>query len=257
MGTAAAWAATQAPAVTLATFAAIGAGMGLPYAVLASRPDWLRRVPRTGPWSELLKQVMGIFMLAAAAYFIGIGVRSLRAEAGADPRLLWYPVAGLCALAGAWTAVGAVRLAAGPARLAWGAVGAVVVLLALAAAPGLGDSGPLRWVSYTPERFAAAERDRKPVVMMFTAEWCLNCKALEQSVWKDPGVARAIDEAGAIPMKVDLTAGNPAGRARLREAGSLTIPLLVVVGASGETVLRSDFYTADQVIAAVGAAARP
>jgi thiol:disulfide interchange protein DsbD len=258
MGTAAAWAATQAPAVTLATFAAIGAGMGLPYAVLAARPDWLRRVPKSGPWSELLKQVMGVFMLAAAAYFIGIGVRTLSGEAGADPRLLWWPVMGLCALGGAWMGARSLRLARTRAgRLAWGAAGAAVVLLAVAAAAGLTDSGPLRWVPYTPERFAAAERDRKPVVLVFTAEWCLNCKALEQSVWKDRELARAIDEAGAIPMKVDLTAGNPAGRARLRESGSLTIPLLVVVGASGETLLRSDFYTADQVAAAVGAAARP
>ena len=258
MGTAAAWAATQAPAVTLATFAAIGAGMGLPYAVLAARPDWLRRVPKTGPWSELLKQVMGVFMLAAAAYFIGIGAQTLSAETGADPRLLWWPVTGLCALGGVWMGVGAARLAGTAAgRLAWGAAGAAVVLLAVAAAGGLSDSGPLRWVPYTPERFAAAERDRRPVVMVFTAEWCLNCKALEQSVWKDGEVARAITESGAVPMKVDLTAGNPAGRARLREAGSLTIPLLLVTGSTGETALRSDFYTADQVIAAVRAAARP
>jgi thiol:disulfide interchange protein len=76
-------------------------------------------------------------------------------------------------------------------------------------------------------------------------------------VWKDREVARAISESGAVPMKVDLTAGNPAGRAKLREAGSLTIPLLLVYGSAGETALRSDFYTADQVIAAVRAAARP
>ena len=258
MGTAAAWAATQAPAVTLATFAAIGAGMGLPYAVLAARPDWLRRVPKTGPWSELLKQVMGVFMLAAAAYFIGIGAQTLSAETGGDPRLLWWPVTGLCALGGVWMGVGAARLAGTTAvRLAWGAAGAAVVLLAVAAAAGLSDSGPLRWVPYTPERFAAAERERRPVVMVFTAEWCLNCKALEQGVWKDREVARAISESGAVPMKVDLTAGNPAGRAKLREAGSLTIPLLLVYGSAGETALRSDFYTADQVIAAVRAAARP
>ena len=258
MGTAAAWAATQAPAVTLATFAAIGAGMGLPYAVLAARPDWLRRVPKTGPWSELLKQVMGVFMLAAAAYFIGIGAQTLSAETGGDPRLLWWPVTGLCAVGGVWMGVGAARLAGTAAgRLAWGAAGAAVVLLAVAAAAGLSDSGPLRWVPYTPERFAAAERDRRPVVMVFTAEWCLNCKALEQGVWKDREVARAISESGAVPMKVDLTAGNPAGRAKLREAGSLTIPLLLVYGSAGETALRSDFYTADQVIAAVRAAARP
>ena len=91
--------------------------------------------------------------------------------------------------------------------------------------------------------------------MVFTAEWCLNCKALEQSVWKDPEVARAIDRADAIPMKVDLTAGNPEGRARLKAAGSLTIPLLVVYGRKGEPLFRSDFYTAAQVEEAVRAAA--
>jgi thiol:disulfide interchange protein len=258
MGTAAAWAATQAPAVTLATFAAIGAGMGMPYALLAARPDWLRRVPKTGPWSDLLKQVMGVFMLAAAAYFIGIGVQTLSAGAGADPRLLWWPVMGLCALGGVWMGARALRLVRTRAgRLAWGAAGTAVVLLAVAAAAGLTDSGPLRWAPYTPERFAAAVRDRRPVVMVFTAEWCLNCKALEQSVWKDRELAQTIADCGAVPMKVDLTAGNPAGRARLRESGSLTIPLLVVHGKTGEPALRSDFYTAAQVIAAVRAAAGP
>jgi thiol:disulfide interchange protein DsbD len=257
MGTAVVWAATQAPAVTLAVFAAVGAGMGLPYAVLAARPDWLRRVPKTGPWSDLLKQVMGLFMLAAAAYFIGIGVQAL-SDGDPEPRLLWWPVMGLCALAGIRTGVGAVRLArAKVARLAWGAVGATVVLASLVSAARLADGGPLRWVPYTPGRFAAAVNDRKPVVMVFTAEWCLNCKALDQGVWRDPGLARQIVAAGAVPMKVDLTAGNPEGRERLREAGSLTIPLLVVYGSGGQPVLRSDFYTGEQVAAAIRAAAAP
>ena len=257
MGTAAAWAAAQSPAVTLATFAAIGAGMGLPYAVLAARPDWLRRVPKTGPWSDLLKQVMGVFMLAAAAYFVGIGVRTLAAEGGDDPRLLWWPVMSLCALAGVRLAVGAVRLARRPAgRLAWGTAGAAVAVLSIAAAVGLSDTGPLRWVPYTPERFAAAVHERRPVALVFTAEWCLNCKALEQSVWKDAGLAQVMAESGAVAMKVDLTSGNPGGRAKLREAGSLTIPLVTVYGRGGEPVFRSDFYTVDQLATALQIAAQ-
>ena len=47
MGTAAAWAATQEPAVTIATFSAIGAGMGLP-SLLAAFPRLVRRLPKTG-----------------------------------------------------------------------------------------------------------------------------------------------------------------------------------------------------------------
>lgn len=258
MGTAVAWAVTQAPAFTLAVFAAVGAGMGLPYAVLAAHPAWLRRIPKAGPWSELLKQVMGLFMLAGAAYFLGIGVRSVAGPGGDDPRLLWWPVAAFCALAGVRIAIGAMRMARpGWPRLAWGALGAAVVLLSTAAAAGVAERGPVRWVPYTPAAMAAAAAEGKPVVMVFTAEWCLNCKALEQGVWRDRGVAQAIAAAGAVPIKVDLTAGNPEGRARLKAAGSLTIPLLVVYDGKGEPLYRSDFYTAAQVVDAVRAAVRP
>src|SRR5205085_5078519 len=45
MGTAAAWAATRSPAVTLSTFTAIGAGMALPYLILAAIPGLLNRFP--------------------------------------------------------------------------------------------------------------------------------------------------------------------------------------------------------------------
>lgn len=257
MGTAVAWAVTQAPASTLAVFAAVGAGMGLPYAVLAANPAWLSRVPKAGPWSELLKQVMGLFMFAAAAYFLGIGVRTLAGPGWDDPRILWWPVAGFCGLAGARIATGAVRMARpGWPRLAWGAVGAAVVLLSTAAAAGMADRGPVRWIPYTPDAAAEAAAGGKPVIMVFTAEWCLNCKALEQGVWRDRGVAQAIAAAGAVPIKVDLTAGNPQGRAQLKTAGSLTIPLLVVYDRKGEPLFRSDFYTAAQVEEAVRSAAR-
>jgi thiol:disulfide interchange protein len=53
---------------------------------------------------------------------------------------------------------------------------------------------------------------------------------------------------------VDLTGSNPAGREKLREAGSLTIPLLVVYAADGRPVFKSDFYTAAQVMEAIEAA---
>ena len=39
-------------------------------------------MPRTGPASELIKQVMGLLMLAAAAYFAGVGVSGALATPG-------------------------------------------------------------------------------------------------------------------------------------------------------------------------------
>lgn len=262
MGAAAAWAVTQAPLTTLTVFAAIGAGMGLPYAGLAAFPALVRRLPKTGPANELLKQAMAFFMLAAAAYFIGIGLSSLAADA-AKPvgRFYWWPVMALCAAGGAFSGYRASRLARSRAgRTAWLSVGALIAAAALAGGVKLTDPGPLAWSHFTPLRLETALRDGNIVLMVFTAEWCLNCKALEQSVWRDPDLARLASRKGVVAMKVDLTGSNPAGREKLRETGSLTIPLLVVYAADGRPIFKSDFYTADQVMEAVRsalAASRP
>jgi thiol:disulfide interchange protein len=118
----------------------------------------------------------------------------------------------------------------------------------------LTDTGPIAWVSYTPQRLDRAFKEHKPVVMIFTAEWCLNCKALEQSVWRDPELVKLVSGPALLPVKVDLTGSNPDGRKMLQEAGSLTIPLLVVYAADGQPMFKSDFYTAGQVIEAIRAA---
>ncbi len=252
MGTAAAWAATQEPAVTIATFSAIGAGMGLP-SLLAAFPRLIRRLPKTGPGSELLKQAMAILMLAAAAYFIGIGLGTLLSDPAATAgRLYWWPVMILCAAAGAWTGLRAVRLSSGKrAKAIWAALGAAIVALCLYGAVRLTDTGPIAWAAFTPERLDRAFKEHKTVVMIFTAEWCLNCKALEQSVWDNPELVKLVSGPSVVPIKVDLTGNNPEGRKMLQEGGSLTIPLLLIYKPDGQPVLRSDFYTATQVVEAL------
>jgi thiol:disulfide interchange protein len=57
-----------------------------------------------------------------------------------------------------------------------------------------------------------------------------------------------------VPIKTDITGNNTTGKAKLREVGSLTIPLLVIFSPDGEAIFKSDFYTADQVIEAVAEA---
>jgi len=255
MGTAAAWAATQEPGVTIVTFAAIGAGMGLP-SLLAAFPRLVRRLPRTGPGSELLKQAMAILMLATAAYFIGIGLGTWWSDPAAPPsRWHWWPVMILGAAAAAWTGLRAIMLSSGKkTKVIWAALSTATAVLCFYGAVSLTDTGPIAWVSYTPQRLDRAFKEHKPVVMIFTAEWCLNCKALEQSVWRDSELVKLVSGPALLPVKVDLTGSNPDGRKMLQEAGSLTIPLLVVYAADGQPMFKSDFYTAGQVIEAIRAA---
>ncbi|MGB5746242.1 MAG: cytochrome c biogenesis protein CcdA [Desulfobacterales bacterium] len=253
MGAAAAWAATQPPATTIATFASIGTGMALPYLVLSAHPAWVEKMPKTGPASELIKQVMGLFMLAAAAYFIGVGLAALFADPpNPTTKIYWWPVMFFCIAAGGWLAYRTFQITAKvKQKTFYAGIGVMTMALSAWGAVQLTDQGPVDWVYYTPERFSEASSDSKVIVMVFTAEWCLNCKALEQGIFKDPKVVSLFARENIVPMKVDITGHNPAGRAKLKEVGTLTIPLLVIFSPTGKQVFKSDFYTADQVYRAV------
>jgi thiol:disulfide interchange protein DsbD len=257
MGAAAAWAAAQIPATTLFTFAAIGTGMALPYLVLSASPGLVQKMPRTGPASLLIKQLMGLFMLAAAAYFIGVGIAALFSSPPNPPsRFYWWPVMLLILAAGGWLAYRTLQIVAGKKSRAFFA-GAGVIIIALSAwgSARLTDKGPIDWVYYTELRFQEATASRKVVVMVFSAEWCLNCKALEQGVLEDPRIVELLERPEIVPMKVDITGHNPAGKAKLREVGNLTIPLLVIYSPHGKQVFKSDFYTVAQLSKAVTEAA--
>ena len=253
MGAAAAWAAGQAPVTTLATFTAIGLGMALPYLVLAAFPALVKAMPQTGPASVLIKQVMGLFLLAAAAYFVGTGLSGLLVTPPDPPsRLHWWPVMILCAIAGGWMAWRALRITPSLGRrTVFGVLGVVVVVASAFGGASLTGKGPVDWVYYTEERFQAALADDKVVVMDFTAEWCLNCKALEHSVLYSDDVVQLMNADDVVPMKVDITGNNPAGKQKLNDVKSLTIPLLVIFDSNGNQVFRSDAYTIDNVVDAI------
>ncbi|MBW2606041.1 MAG: thioredoxin family protein [Deltaproteobacteria bacterium] len=253
MGAAAAWAATQHPVTTITTFAFIGSGMAMPYLILSASPGLVKKMPKTGPASILIKQVMGLFMLAAAAYFIGSGLSAFLAKPP-DPtgKVYWWGVMAFCATAGGWLAYRTVRIDSGKGqRVFFAVLGILMIVMSVIGGLRLTDRGPIDWIYYTPERFNEAVNQRKIVVMDFTAEWCLNCKALEHGVLNSRKIINLFASNDIVTIKVDITGKNPAGKRKLKEVGSLTIPLLVIYSPNKNIVFKSDFYTADQIISAV------
>jgi len=253
MGAAAAWAATQHPVTTITTFAFIGSGMAVPYLILSASPGLVKKMPKTGPASELIKQVMGLFMLAAAAYFIGSGLSAFLAKPPNPPSTLyWWVVMAFCATAGSWLVYRTVKIASGKGpKVFFAVLGILMIVISVIGGLRLTDRGPINWIYYTPERFNEAANQRKIVVLDFTAEWCLNCKALEHGVLNTRKISHLFASNDIVPIKVDITGNNPSGKEKLKEVGSLTIPLLVIYSPNKNIVFKSDFYTADQIVEAV------
>ena len=253
MGAAAAWAATQSAILTLTVFGSIGFGMAFPYLVLATFPHLVDKMPRAGAASEVIKQVMGLFMLAAAVYFLGVGLSGLLQQEGAPPsRLYLWIVAGCVAASGIWLAWRTLQVAKkGFTKTIFVLVGLFLTVSSVIAGNRLTEDGPIDWAYYTPEILQEKLEEGDVVVLEFTAEWCLNCKWLESTVLHDSRVNEAFNAENVTPIKIDLTGNNVSGNALLHEVGGLRIPLLIIMGPDGEEDFRGDFYTVNQVLDAI------
>ncbi len=256
--------ATMPPAFIITIFTSIGVGMALPYLVLAAKPSWVEKIPRTGPASELVKQVMGLLMLAAGAYFIGSGALAF---IGGSPSMLaglpwwgkvvhWWAIALLAGAAGLWLIVRTFQITKKPgSRLVFTFTG--IVLGGAAVAYAFDTSVKAKndiWVAYTEDTLQAALDDDKVVVMDFTAEWCLICKSLKAGVLNRQPVKGQLASADVVPMIADNTSTSAPGWDKLRDLGQTGIPLLVVWGPGLEEPWKANGYTTEQVMAAIAKA---
>ncbi len=253
MGAAAAWAATQAPWVVLVVFGAIGGGMALPYIVLSALPQLVTHVPKSGPPSDVVKQTMGLLLLAAAAYFIGAGLSGwMVAPPDSPSELYWWLVSAIGVAAGLWLAWRTLRITKQfKFRAIFCTLGLAIALISGSIGVRMTDDGAIDWIPYTPERLASALSEGDGVLIDFTAEWCLNCKTLEKTVLESGSVLERLNQGGIRAIKVDLTGNNESGRALLKSFNRLTIPLVVILAPDGREVFKSDAYAPAQITRAL------
>jgi thiol:disulfide interchange protein len=250
------------PAVNILTvFGSIGIGMAAPYLVLAAKPNWVAFIPRTGPASELVKQVMGLLLFAAAAFFIGSGIMAIiksdPVRAAQLPIWLrvaqWWAVTFFAAAAGFWLVWRTFRISRKIApRVVFLVVGLVISSVAVGfAAQQTNKAMNDIWTPYTDDILAGALDDGSVVVVDFTADWCLNCLALKAGVLDVNPVHDELVSAGVVPLMADLTSKKAPGWDKLRALGQTGIPLLMIDGPGLDEPWLSNGYTPGQVMDAI------
>ncbi|MGH7177347.1 MAG: thioredoxin family protein [Tepidisphaeraceae bacterium] len=239
------WATRQPAALGMSLVVMVGVGMASPYFLLSAYPELARRFPRTGPWAELVKQLMGFLLLVSAVYF----ARRFIEQAVGD-KAFWWALFTVVAAAGVFLVVRSAQFARsriGPMI----ATTLALLMVAPALAVTLRITNPrIDWKPYTEEALALARQSGRPVMLEFTAAWCGNCLALETTVFHDDNVVRAIKEQRAITLRADLTKTDAPGWKLLREISPVgAIPLTAVyLNNQSEPQRLSGIYSSEQLI---------
>jgi len=192
-----AWAQTQPIPLATITILLIGVGMAAPYVILTALPKLLSRIPKPGRWMELFKHATGFILL-------GIGVKLLEAvPAGKTIGILYYSVVlALCVwMWGVWVQYDTPKAKKWIIRLTVIVLAVVFGFVLLSEA----KKGLVNWRDYDAQLIASAQKNNQPVLIKFTADWCLSCKVLDKTVYSNAIIAELIKRKGVLAIKADTT----------------------------------------------------
>jgi len=239
LGAALGFAFTQPPALMVLMFCVVGLGLAAPYVVLSWKPGWLKFLPRPGAWMEHFKVAMGFPMLATAVWLFSLvpihyGERS------------WWLAVFLVILAlAAW--IFGQFFQRGRARRGWAlATTFAVILIGYAAVlegqlhwrspapppiPGTlaaESADGIPWQRWSPAAVTEARAQGRPVLVDFTADWCLTCQVNKKVAIDVPSVRSKLKAINALPLLGDYTRFPDDITAELNRYGRAGVPLVLV-----------------------------
>lgn len=233
----------QPPLVLLLLFLTAGLGLATPYLLLSLQPRWLKFLPKPGNWMVTFKTLMGFPMLATAIWLLSLAPAHF-GEAG----VFWLGLFLVCVSIAAWIFGRYVQTGRGRRGWSWGWIGATlvggyVVILesqlhwrsppaVAGAADGPVQPGDIAWKPWSPDAVAQARAAGHPVLVDFTATWCVNCQVNKALAIEVSAVKELLAAHQVVTLKADNTREDPAIAAELRRFGRAGVPMVLVYPAN-------------------------
>ena len=233
---------------------ALSIGMGSPLLLVGASAGQL--LPKVGPWMNAVKSGFGVLMVgmaiwmlqrvlpggvtlalwAALVFLTGVFLGAFEPLPG-QPRpalRLAKGIGMLACLYGALLLIGATLGGDDPLRpiperaLASGPAGSGA--LGSTAAPKL-DFRNIRSVAALDAALAEARAAGRPVMLDFSAEWCVSCKEMETRTFPDTGVIGALKP--FLLLRADVTDNNEDDQALLKRFHSFGPPTIAFFDSHG------------------------
>lgn len=224
---------------------ALSMGMGLPLLVIGTSAGTL--LPKAGNWMNNIKAIFGVLMLALAIWMLE------RIIPGWVGLILWGSL--LIATAVYLGALNTLNIDSSGWEKLWKALGLILLiyggLLLIGGASGSHNIWqPLQAITtsntYSKERSTGlvftkinnlAELEQqlsqnKPAMLDFYATWCVDCKRMEATTFKDAAVVAAL--ADTKLLQLDMTDNTAEHKALLKQFGIFGPPTILFFDANGK-----------------------
>lgn len=249
LGTALGFAFSAPPLMVFLVLLACGAGLALPFFLLAVSPGALRFLPKPGKWMDRLSEILGFALLATFVWLVSILFHQVSTNAFVT--FLWISLllAALLRIFGWLQQSGLKRpwsWMLGMGLLLAGAVGSYVLtqqVLNETLKPGATRNSttninlPEPWRVFEEDTITQELKRGKSVFVDFTAEWCLTCKVNESGALADRAVLSGFKLAGVELFRGDYTNGDPIIDRWLAHYGRAGVPFYVFLRPNGSYVV--------------------
>ena len=215
-----------------ALFCTLALGLGAPYFVLALAAGSIRRLPRSGEWLKWIEHFFGFVLIGLALYFLDPLVPNRLIM-----RLLPYYAAAAAIFLGFVSRAAQTAGVFSVLKRGVGLIG-VLALGILLVRPGRGPM--LTFKPFDAAQLKLAVSQHKPVLIDFSADWCIPCHEMDATTFVDPQVIREAQRFERF--RADLTRQTEtadAGAARFDVKG---VPTTVIIGSRGTPAERVAGY---------------
>lgn len=262
MGATLGWSVKQDTHIIFLIWGVMGLGMASPYLIAGLFPSTIKWLPKPGPWMIRFKEISGFALMGAVIWIISytgselivpvmvmmmglafglwmignlydatthiVHKNRVRILAAAVTSIIVY--FGVSLMPAQTTAVASNETKSSSQKNARSVSKNPGTKPTLASSPTKRDHGKhgLPWRDFSDSALQAALRQKKTVLVDFTADWCLVCKQNERGALNTEETLELVNQQDIVPLYADFSNEDPYLKAWLKKFDSISVPLTVI-----------------------------